>query len=78
MSGMIFGDIASRHWLYLAAKPSHVGVDVDRLACPLHRPTAYSHQSRGQSFLSAAALSHHVVVDDGAFLGVAKPPGLDI
>jgi hypothetical protein len=24
--------------LYLAAKPSHIGVDVDGLACPLHRP----------------------------------------
>jgi hypothetical protein len=23
-----------RHWLYLVVKPSHVGVDVDRLACP--------------------------------------------
>jgi hypothetical protein len=33
MPGMIFGDVASRHRLYLAAKPSHVGVDVDRLAC---------------------------------------------
>jgi hypothetical protein len=26
---------ALRRWLYLAAKPSHVGVDVDGLACPL-------------------------------------------
>jgi hypothetical protein len=25
--------------LYLAAKPSHVGVDLDGLACFLHRPT---------------------------------------
>jgi hypothetical protein len=33
-------------WLYMAAKPSHVGVDVDGLACPLHRPTAYSRQMR--------------------------------
>jgi hypothetical protein len=30
-------------WLYLATKPSHVGVDVDRLACLLHRPTTCSH-----------------------------------
>jgi hypothetical protein len=29
-------------WLYLAAKPSHVGVNVNGLACLLHRPTAYS------------------------------------
>jgi hypothetical protein len=27
--------------LYLAVKPSHVGADVDRLTCHLHRPTAY-------------------------------------
>jgi hypothetical protein len=38
MPGMALGDIASWHRLYLAAKPSHVGVDVDRLAHPLHRP----------------------------------------
>jgi hypothetical protein len=34
-------------WLYLAAKPAHVGVDVDGLAYPLHRPTVYSCQTRG-------------------------------
>jgi hypothetical protein len=28
----VLGDIASWCWLYLAAKPSHVGADVDRLA----------------------------------------------
>jgi hypothetical protein len=28
--------------LYLAAKPSHVGADVDGLACSLHRPMACS------------------------------------
>jgi hypothetical protein len=33
-------------WLYMAAKPSHVGVDVDGLACPLHRPTACNRQMR--------------------------------
>jgi hypothetical protein len=35
-------------WLYLAAKPSHVGVDVDGLACPLHRPMVRTNQMRGQ------------------------------
>jgi hypothetical protein len=25
-------------WFYLAAKPAHAGVNVDRLACPLHHP----------------------------------------
>jgi hypothetical protein len=33
--------------LYLVAKPSHVGVDVDRLTCPLHRPMACGRQTRG-------------------------------
>jgi hypothetical protein len=32
MPGMILGDVALWHQLYLAAKPSHVGVDVDGLA----------------------------------------------
>jgi hypothetical protein len=35
MSGMFLGDVASRRRLYLAAKPSHVGVNVDELAYPL-------------------------------------------
>jgi hypothetical protein len=64
--------------LYLTAKPSYVGVDVDGLACPQHCPTIYDCQTRGQSFLSDAALSCHVAVGSGAFLGDAKPPGLDI
>jgi hypothetical protein len=34
-------------WLYLVAKPSHVGIDVDGLSCPLHRPTIRSCQMRG-------------------------------
>jgi hypothetical protein len=42
MPGMVLGDIASQHRLYLAAKPSHMGVDVDGLACPLHRPIVCS------------------------------------
>jgi hypothetical protein len=33
--------------LYLAAKPAHVGVDVDGLAYPLHCLMACSHQTRG-------------------------------
>jgi hypothetical protein len=33
--------------LYLAAKPSHVEVDVDGLAYPLHRPMTHSCQVRG-------------------------------
>jgi hypothetical protein len=34
-------------WLYLATKTSHVGVDVDELASPLHHPIACSRQMRG-------------------------------
>jgi hypothetical protein len=63
---------------YLAIKPFHVGVDVDGLSCPLHRPMACSHQTRGQSFLPGAALSHRVAVGDSAFLEDVKPPSLDI
>jgi hypothetical protein len=33
--------------LYLVAKPFHVGVDLDGLAYPLHRPTARNFQERG-------------------------------
>jgi hypothetical protein len=53
MPGMVLGDVASRHRLYLAAKRSHVGVNVNGLACP------YSHQMRGQGFLSGVVLSYH-------------------
>jgi hypothetical protein len=37
----VLGVDVVRHWLYLAAKPSHLGVDVDGLSCLLHCPTAY-------------------------------------
>jgi hypothetical protein len=64
--------------LHLAANPSHVGVDVDGLACSLHHPMVCGHQTRGQSFLSDAVLSRRAIVSDGAFLKDVKPPGLDI
>jgi hypothetical protein len=78
MSEMILGDVASWRQFYLAAKPSHMSVNVDGLAYPLHHPTVCICQTRGQGFLSGAALSHRVAVDSGAFLGEVKPPGLDI
>jgi hypothetical protein len=62
----------------LAAKPSDVGVNVDGLAYSLDRPMACGRETRGQSFLSGIAPSHRVVVDGGAFLGGAKPSGLNI
>jgi hypothetical protein len=34
MSGTVLGDVVASRWLYLAATPSHVGVDVDGLAYP--------------------------------------------
>jgi hypothetical protein len=42
MPGKVLRDVASWHWFYLAAKPSHMVLDVDGLACPLHRPMDYS------------------------------------
>jgi hypothetical protein len=47
MPGTVLGDIASRSWLYLAAKTSHVRLDVDGLAYPLHCPTTCNRQVRG-------------------------------
>jgi hypothetical protein len=73
MPGTILGDVASHHQLYLAAKPSHVGADMDGIACPQHRPIVYSHQTREQSFLSDAALSHHAALGGGAFSGMQSP-----
>jgi hypothetical protein len=45
--------------LYLAAKPTHVGVDVDGLACPLHYPMACGQQTKGHGLLPDVVLSHH-------------------
>jgi hypothetical protein len=64
--------------LYLAAKPSHVGGDVDGIAYSMHRPMAYICQRCGQSFLTGTAPSCHARVGGGAFLGDLKLPGLDI
>jgi hypothetical protein len=78
MPGMVLGDVTSQCRLYLAAKPFYVGVNVDRLACPLHRPMVCSRQMRGHGFLSSITLSRCGAVADGAFPGDAKAPGLDI
>jgi hypothetical protein len=51
---------------------------VDRLTCPLHHPTVYNRQTRGQGFLSNVVLSRRAIAGGGAFPGDAKPPGLDI
>jgi hypothetical protein len=78
MPGTVLGDIASRCRLYLATKTSYVGVDVGRLACPLHHPMVCSRQMTGQGFLSSAALSRCAAVGGGAILGDAMPPCLGI
>jgi hypothetical protein len=38
-------------WLYLVAKPSHMGFDVDGPAYRLHRPTVRSFQTGGHDLL---------------------------
>jgi hypothetical protein len=45
-------------WLYLTAKPFHVGggANVDGLACPLHWPRAHSCQMRGQGLSARRCL----------------------
>jgi hypothetical protein len=73
MPGMTLGDVASWSRLYLAAKPSHVRVNVDGLSCPLHHPMACGYQTRGHVYLSGVVLSHRVAVGGGAFPGCAKP-----
>jgi hypothetical protein len=44
---------------YLAAMPAHMGVDVDGLAWPLHRPMGRDRQMRRQGPMSGGVLSHH-------------------
>jgi hypothetical protein len=70
MLGTVLKDVALRHRLYLVVKHFHVGVDVNRLVCPLHRPTIYSPQMRGHDFLLVTALSYRATVCCGAFLGM--------
>jgi hypothetical protein len=75
MPGMVLGEVLRGvGFTWLLSLPMW-GVNVDGLAYPLHRPTTYSCQSRGQSFLSGTALSHHVAVSGAPFWGGAMPPG---
>jgi hypothetical protein len=43
----------------LTTKPSHVGVNVDKLDCSLHSPMVYNCQMRGQGLLPGIILSCH-------------------
>jgi hypothetical protein len=47
--------------LWLAAKLSLAGGDVDGLACHLHQPTSYDCLARAQSPLTVVVPSHHIV-----------------
>jgi hypothetical protein len=65
-------------WLYLAAKPCHVGADVDRLAYPLHCPMTCDRQMGEQSFLAGVAPSYRAVVGGHRLSKGYEAPGLDI
>jgi hypothetical protein len=45
--------------LYLQAKPSDLGIDVARLAYPLHQHMTHSCQTRGHDLLPSTVLSYH-------------------
>jgi hypothetical protein len=77
LASLVFFLVPER-WVFLAAKPSHMGVDVNGLAYPLHHPTTCSHQMSQQGPLLGTALFRRVAMDGGTFLGDVKPPGLDI
>jgi hypothetical protein len=49
MLEMVLGEVARWCRLFLVAKPSHMGVDIDGLSCSLHRPTTCVYQTRAQS-----------------------------
>jgi hypothetical protein len=62
-------------WFYLAAKSSHVGVDMDGLACRLHHPTVHSCQSMGQGLPPGVILSY-CCSRQWRLSGDVKPPEL--
>jgi hypothetical protein len=65
-------------WLCLAAKPSHMGANVDRLAYFQHHPAICGWQTWVQCSLTSDALSHHTLAVGGAFSVGARSPRLDI
>jgi hypothetical protein len=77
MLGTVLRDVASLRRLYLAAKPSHVRVDVDGLVHPLHCPTNCSRQMRRHDFLSGDALSRRATLGGGTFPGGYEAPELE-
>jgi hypothetical protein len=77
MPRTILGEVASGY-LYLATKPSHMGVDVDGIAYPLHQPTARSRQPRGQGLPARRRHVLSFVVGGSAFRGKGSFPSVDI
>jgi hypothetical protein len=63
--------------IYLAAKPTDVGADVDGLAWSLHCPMMCNSHSGGLYCLTSIVLSHRSAVGGCPFLGV-RSPVLDI
>jgi hypothetical protein len=61
-------------WLYLVAKSSHVGVDVDGLACPLHWPMVHSCEIGNRAYLPGVVLSCRYS-GRWCLLGDVKQPG---
>jgi hypothetical protein len=59
--------------LYLPAMPSHMGINVDRLAYPLHQSMSCSCQRRGQGLLLGIILSCRYS-DRWHLSGDVKPP----
>jgi hypothetical protein len=59
--------------LYLVANLSHVGADVDRVACSLHRPTVCGWQTRYLCCLTGVVTSHRPTVGGGPFPVVRSP-----
>jgi hypothetical protein len=55
--------------LFLVAKPSHVGAEVDGLAYTLHWPTVHSCQSRGQDPPIRHCLVLSLLIGSGAYRG---------
>jgi hypothetical protein len=61
-------------WFCFAGMPSHVGVDVNGLACFLHQRMVCDWQTWVQCSLISVVLSCCVAVVGDTFLGGARPP----
>jgi hypothetical protein len=57
-------------FLYLFAKPTHVGVDMDGLAYPLHHPMICDRQTRGHGLLPGSILFHRYTGAVAPFWGM--------